>query len=162
MLRQFLYCLLIISTFSLSCGDDDSGQDPVPASEWNLVFEENFDSDFAQWNVWEGGAFNEEIQRYTGSQMSISSGLLTINAIRQANSGPTNPWDGSTKQFEYLSGRIESKMLFGPSAAEGEREYRFVARIKLPSGYGMWPAFWTYGDPWPTQGEIDILEARGG
>jgi len=25
----------------------------------------------------------------------------------------------------------------------------------------MWPAFWSYGDPWPTQGEIDILEARG-
>jgi beta-glucanase (GH16 family) len=36
-----------------------------------------------------------------------------------------------------------------------------MARIKLPSGYGMWPAFWSYGDPWPTQGEIDILEARG-
>ena len=36
-----------------------------------------------------------------------------------------------------------------------------VARIKLPAGYGMWPAFWSYGDPWPTQGEIDILEARG-
>ena len=25
----------------------------------------------------------------------------------------------------------------------------------------MWPAFWSYGDPWPTKGEIDILEARG-
>jgi beta-glucanase (GH16 family) len=36
-----------------------------------------------------------------------------------------------------------------------------IARIKLPSGYGMWPAFWSYGDPWPTNGEIDILEARG-
>ena len=36
-----------------------------------------------------------------------------------------------------------------------------VARIKLPAGYGMWPAFWSYGDPWPTEGEIDILEARG-
>ncbi len=36
-----------------------------------------------------------------------------------------------------------------------------VARIKLPVGYGMWPAFWSYGDPWPTQGEIDILEAKG-
>jgi beta-glucanase (GH16 family) len=36
-----------------------------------------------------------------------------------------------------------------------------IARIKLPTGYGMWPAFWSYGDPWPTQGEIDIMEARG-
>ena len=35
------------------------------------------------------------------------------------------------------------------------------ARIQLPAGYGMWPAFWSYGDPWPTQGEIDFLEARG-
>jgi beta-glucanase (GH16 family) len=35
-----------------------------------------------------------------------------------------------------------------------------AARIKLPPGYGLWPAFWSYGDPWPTQGEIDILEAR--
>jgi len=38
---------------------------------------------------------------------------------------------------------------------------RMIARIKLPTGYGMWPAFWSYGDPWPTQGEIDIMEARG-
>ncbi|MFM7328119.1 MAG: family 16 glycosylhydrolase, partial [Bacteroidota bacterium] len=38
---------------------------------------------------------------------------------------------------------------------------RMVARIKLPAGYGMWPAFWSYGDPWPTQGEIDIMEAKG-
>jgi beta-glucanase (GH16 family) len=36
-----------------------------------------------------------------------------------------------------------------------------VARVKLASGYGMWPALWSYGDPWPTQGEIDIIEARG-
>ena len=36
-----------------------------------------------------------------------------------------------------------------------------IARLKLPTGYGMWPAFWSYGDPWPTHGEIDIMEARG-
>ena len=36
-----------------------------------------------------------------------------------------------------------------------------AARLKLPAGYGMWPAFWSYGDPWPTQGEIDIVEMRG-
>lgn len=38
---------------------------------------------------------------------------------------------------------------------------RVAARILLPEGYGMWAAFWSYGDPWPTQGEIDYLEARG-
>jgi beta-glucanase (GH16 family) len=36
-----------------------------------------------------------------------------------------------------------------------------VARIQLPAGIGMWPAFWTYGANWPTNGEIDFMEARG-
>ena len=36
-----------------------------------------------------------------------------------------------------------------------------VARVKLAAGTGMGPAFWSYGDPWPTQGEIDYIEARG-
>jgi hypothetical protein len=45
-----------------------------------------------------------------------------------------------------------------------ERAYgKIVASIKVPSGYGMWPAFWTLGanissSPWPQCGEIDILE----
>jgi len=38
---------------------------------------------------------------------------------------------------------------------------RISARILLPEGEGLWPAFWSFGDPWPTQGEIDILEFRG-
>jgi beta-glucanase (GH16 family) len=38
---------------------------------------------------------------------------------------------------------------------------RISARIKLPTGYGMWPAFWSYTEPWPVHGEIDIMEARG-
>ncbi len=36
-----------------------------------------------------------------------------------------------------------------------------MARIKLPKGIGSWGAFWSYGDPWPTQGEIDAIETRG-
>ena len=40
---------------------------------------------------------------------------------------------------------------------------RMEARIKLPVGQGIWPAFWmmpTYGvyGGWPHSGEIDILE----
>jgi len=137
------------------------GEDPQPTGPWNLIFEDNFNTDLSSWNVWEGGAFNEEIQLYTASQLSLSNGILNIAIQRQNVTGPTNIYDATPKNFEYLSGRIESKALYGPSATDGERQYRFEARIKLPSGNGMWPAFWSYGDPWPTQGEIDILEARG-
>ncbi len=132
------------------------------SNTWTLIFKEEFDQDLSQWNAWNSGAFNEEIQMYLPQQLSLENGILKIDIERKAVSGATIPTDSAQKDFEYVSGRIESKMLFGPSDEEGEREYRFVARIKLPAGHGMWPAFWTYGHPWPTQGEIDILEARGG
>ena len=137
------------------------GEEPQPTGPWNLVFEDDFNTDLSAWNIWEGGAFNEEIQLYTGSQVRVSGGILNIAVKRQNVSGATSIYDATPKNFEYLSGRIESKALYGPSSTDGERQYRFEARIQLPSGNGMWPAFWTYGDPWPTQGEIDILEARG-
>lgn len=129
--------------------------------EWELILEENFDGDFSQWNVWEGGAFNNEIQLYTGKQLSCKNGILSITAKRKSVTGDTSPFDTTPKNFEYVSGRIETKKLFGPSSANGENSMRIMARIKLPKGDGMWPAFWTYGDPWPTKGELDILEARG-
>ncbi|AUP79761.1 glycoside hydrolase family 16 protein [Flavivirga eckloniae] len=129
--------------------------------EWNLIFEEEFDSNLSKWNVWEGGAFNNEIQIYKAAQSKIESGILTIEAKREATNGATSPSDNTPKDFEYISGRLETKDQFGPSDEEGEKEYRLIARIKLPKGNGMWPAFWSYANPWPTQGEIDILEARG-
>ena len=133
-----------------------------PVNQWELVFEDQFDGDLNQWNVWESGAYNEEIQYYTGEQVRTENGLLFIEAERRLTEGPSKINSEVVQQFEYVSGRIESKERYGPSSDTGAQIYRFVASIKLPRGHGMWPAFWTYGDPWPTQGEIDILEARGG
>ena len=47
--------------------------------EWNLVFEENFDKDLSQWNVWQSGAFNDEIQYYRPEQLQLTNGILTIH-----------------------------------------------------------------------------------
>lgn len=143
--------------------DIDEPEDGQPDQEgWVLVFEENFDDEsLPEWDLWNGGAFNNEIQFYRPSQLTVEDGILSINVERQAITGPTTPFDNAPKDFEYVSGRIESKQYFGPSNSDGEQEYRFVARLNLPVGNGMWPAFWTLGDNWPTQGEIDILEARG-
>lgn len=127
---------------------------------WTKSFEDNFSSDVnINWNIWNGGAFNNELQFYQAPNVSIANGNLVITARQETITGPTNPFDATPKTFNYTSGRIESKS--NVSASTLTPSVRMMARIKLPSGYGMWPAFWSYGDPWPTQGEIDILEARG-
>jgi len=144
--------------------DPTPDPDPMPTGmdgDWNLVFEDNFDTDLAQWNIWDSGAFNNEIQLYRPEQLAIADGVLNINVQREAITGDTDPFNTAQKDFDYVSGRIETKTTFGPSDMEGEREYRFMARIRMPLGNGMWPAFWSFGDPWPTMGEIDIMEARG-
>jgi beta-glucanase (GH16 family) len=126
---------------------------------WTKTFEDNFDADFSKWNIWYGGAFNNELQLYQASNLSLSSGNLVIAARQETVTGPATPFDPTPKMFNYTSGRIESKTNF--SSSSSSPKVRMIARIKLPAGYGMWPAFWSYGDPWPTQGEIDVLEARG-
>ncbi|WGK64492.1 glycoside hydrolase family 16 protein [Croceiramulus getboli] len=163
--------ILILSILILGCQSktsepnaSDGGEHPSGESaDWQLVFEDDFEGDLSAWNVWTGGAFNEEIQFYQPEQVSLTDdGLLKIAVQRQATTGPTTPFDTTPKDFEYVSGRLESKMLYAPKPQAGKEELRYMARIKLPAGIGMWPAFWSYGDPWPTQGEIDVLEARVG
>jgi len=130
----------------------------VTGSGWTKVLDEQFTS-LNNWNVWTGGAYNNELQYYQGANLVLTSGNLNIVAKSQKVTGVTTPSNSTLKSFNYTSGRIESKQLY--SASPSTPKVRMVARIQLPVGYGMWPAFWSYGDPWPTQGEIDILEAKG-
>ena len=125
---------------------------------WTKIFDEQF-TNLNNWNIWYGGAYNNELQLYQSANLSITNGNLLITAKKQTTTGPTLPGSTTKKTFNYTSGRLESKTLY--SANSTYPKIRMVARIKLPSGYGMWPAFWSYGDPWPTQGEIDIVEAKG-
>ncbi len=134
-------------------------ENAVIAAGYTKVFEDNFDVDLAKWNVWTGGAFNNELQYYQAANLQLLNGNLIITAKKETVTGATTPFDATTKTFTYTSGRIECKTNI--SASSLAPKMRMVARIKLAAGYGMWPAFWSYGDPWPTQGEIDYLEARG-
>jgi beta-glucanase (GH16 family) len=144
-------------------GSCDYDLDETKLAGWKKTFEDAFSvaNDFSRWNIWTGGAWNEELEYYQASNLVLdgTSGLLAINARKQTVTGVTNPYDATPKTFTWTSGRIESKTSF--SASRATPNVRMAARIKLPAGYGLWPAFWSYGDPWPTQGEIDILEARG-
>lgn len=138
--------------------DFDLTETTLTGSGWTKVFDEQF-SNLNAWNIWTGGAYNNELQFYQAANLVVSGNNLNIVAKAQKISGPATPGSTTKKSFNYTSGRIESKVLY--SASTTTPRVRMVARIKLPAGYGMWPAFWSYGDPWPTQGEIDILEAKG-
>lgn len=147
----------------------------LSSTGWTKVFEDNFDvspndSKNINWNVWGGGASNNELQMYTSYQSNLTvikdpaesqNNLLVIKANKQKIVGAKyrRDVDATPTKFDFTSARIESKKMFAPNNVNSQ--LRIASRIKLPSGYGMWPAFWLYGDRWPTNGEIDILEARG-
>ena len=125
----------------------------------NLVLAQEFDTDGApDPAVWgfdigtgENGWGNQELQYYTDrtENVKVQNGVLLITAREES-------FEGST----YTSARLVTKDLF-------EQQYgRFEARIRLPWGKGIWPAFWMLGadideNPWPGAGEIDIMEYRG-
>lgn len=136
----------------VTIAQNDPNYDP------NLVWSEEFDYTGlpapAKWNIETGGTGwgNNELQYYTNSQnnLSVGNGMLTITA-REEQFGGRN----------YTSGRITTQGKF-------DFKYgRIEARIKLPYGQGLWPAFWMLGANfstagWPECGEIDIMEMVGG
>lgn len=175
--------LLCIASISISCkkkSDDPVAITPTPSPStpvdtmnydmneaavvnagWNKVMDEEFSTDLSNWNIWEGGAYNNEYECYTSAtkNLSLNAGILSITAVKETITGNTTPSDKTKKTFDFTSGRIEHKSTI--SANSGTPKVRYAARIKLAPGYGMWPAFWSYGAAWPTNGEIDAMEARG-
>ena len=134
------------------------------AQTWHLTWSDEFNApngtspDPAKWNIVTGGnGFgNNEQETYTTRPANIQQrdGNLVITARKEDLIGP----DGAARN--YTSARINTQNHFT------QKYGRFEARIKLPTGKGIWPAFWLLGNdhetnPWPDCGEIDILEAIG-
>jgi beta-glucanase (GH16 family) len=138
-------------------------QSPTP-SGWTLTWSDEFNGpngsspDPKKWtyDIGGGGYGNHELESYTNRPVNAhqQDGHLIITALKETHTGP----DGITQP--YTSARILTKGLFSQPYG------RFEARMKLPTGKGIWPAFWLLGsnidsDPWPECGEIDIMENIG-
>ncbi len=156
---------------------------------WNLVWSDEFNGpdgsppDPKKWTydigVGGDGWGNHELEYYTNSprNISIRNGMLVITAVKGKYTGPgVAPKDPSGGQGsasragpthvtnevtrDYTSARIKTQGLFAQTYG------RVEARIRIPRGQGMWPAFWMLGADidktgWPGCGEIDIMENIG-
>jgi len=106
-----------------------------------------------------GGWGNNELEYYTNSTANAATdggGSLVITA-QQSTLRKLRCWYG---QCQYTSARLLTKGKFQQTYG------RFEARIRVPYGQGLWPAFWMLGANistvnWPNCGEIDIMENIG-
>lgn len=158
---------LTVLLFTIVCGSAPITSLIVSAGTpagWKLVWSDEFNGpsgsavDAAKWSFDIGGKGwgNNELETYTKrtANAHLEDGSLVIKAIKETLTGP----DNITRN--YTSARLLTKNKF--SQAYG----RFEARIKIPYGQGIWPAFWLLGDNidtahWPNCGEIDIMENIG-
>ncbi|MEP7267583.1 MAG: family 16 glycosylhydrolase [Saprospiraceae bacterium] len=145
---RLILFLLIAETIVGQCpkliwSDEFDGAD-LDQTKWSYQIGDGCDINLCQWG-------NSELQWYTNSRenVDVSNGTLKIKALRQ-----------NIQNRAYTSGRIRS-------LNKGDIKYgRIEARMKMPVGQGIWPAFWmmptdnVYG-PWPQSGELDIMELLG-
>jgi len=134
------------------------------ASNWKLVWQDEFNGpndaavDKSKWTPEVGGSGwgNHELEYYTDRLDNAfqSDGSLVIKVQKEHFTGSDNI------SREFTSARLTTKKSF--TAVYG----KFEARIKIPRGQGIWPAFWMLGNDidkvrWPRCGEIDIMENIG-
>lgn len=140
------------SSQSVNITQDDPNS--VPTLIWSEEFEYSGTPNSSKWNMETGGGGwgNNELQYYTNTENNakVENGVLTITAREESFGGKdyTSARITTQNKFDFKYGRIE-------------------ARMKLPYGQGLWPAFWMLGKNlssvgWPACGEIDIMEMIGG
>ncbi len=149
------------SSYDDTSEEDSSSSSSVQQSGWVLSWSDEFEGTSLDTSNWEymigdGSSYgvqgwgNSEEQYYRSDNGTVEDGNLVITAKRESYNG-----------YSYTSARIRSKGKV--STTYGKIE----ARIKLPSGTGLWPAFWMLPENsyesqgWPHSGEIDIMEAKG-
>jgi beta-glucanase (GH16 family) len=156
-----------IGLLLLGCGGASAFSPPSTTASnppWTLVWSDEFNGpngsspDPTHWTFDTGGNGwgNHELEYYTRrvENAQIENGSLVIAALEETYTGA----DGVTRH--YTSARLKTQAEFAQAYG------RFEARIKIPYGQGMWPAFWMLGNnlgtvSWPGSGEVDIMENIG-
>ena len=151
---QYIFATGVLTVFFAALASNAFAADTwKPGSGWKLAWSDEFTDPALNTNNWTfdlgaGGWGNNEFERYTTTNAYLQNGDLVIAAIKHGSN-------------DYTSARLKT---------QGLRSWKYgkiAARMRLPSGQGIWPAFWMLGTNitsvgWPKCGEIDIMEMIGG
>jgi len=156
-LTAVLSAVALCSTMAVtSVVTTDVEVDAAATSRSTLIWSDEFNGNSLDGSKWtceigngSSGWGNNELQYYTnrGENVSVHDGALHITARRESYNG-----------FNYTSARLKTQDKFYFKYGHVE------ARLAIPAGQGIWPAFWMLGQNigsvgWPRCGEIDIMEA---
>jgi beta-glucanase (GH16 family) len=137
---------------------------------WNYHFGDDFEGanvDESKWHKrypW-GGLLADQKQYASPEMLSQSGGILHLNVSDSKGFYPVEDWminheeakkhglevQGNLVKLDYVTSCIWSKQAF--------RYGYFEIRAKVPTGQGLWPAFWLYGQN--QRDEIDFMEMKG-
>ena len=147
--------ILTLTTAVLFTGCEVEPIQTLPERKFELVWSDEFEGDSGtapnalKWTydlgTGQNGWGNNELQTYTNNRQNVSldgKGNLLITAIKD-NAG------------RYTSARIKTEGLFAQKFGKVE------ARIKTPTGSGMWPAFWMLGSTFKEVNHLWIYSRSG-
>jgi beta-glucanase (GH16 family) len=126
---------------------------------WADEFNTNGKPDTSNWKYEHGFVRNNEAQWYREQNAVCKNGLLVIEAKKEHSPNPnyvagSANWKTNREFIDYTSASLNTR-------GKHSWQYgRFVMRASIDIDAGLWPAFWTLGinKPWPSNGEIDIME----
>jgi beta-glucanase (GH16 family) len=130
--------------------------------QYQQVWSDEFNDETINQNNWKfehGFVRNNELQWYQDENAICSNGILTIEARKEPKANPL--YTGGTK--EWRRSRDSIKITSSSMLTAGKHSWlygRFEMRGRIDTSSGYWPAWWTLGEnkPWPSNGEIDIME----
>ena len=187
-MRKALGALAILTLVGTSVATSQPAAHAAAPTGYELSWSDEFDGtslDTSKWG-YAYGCFDTRLKtqtHYTDSSenVSVSGGYLHLTA---RHSPTREKWNKETRKMEtidrtctrtengqkvaypapFTSGMVQTRDDKGNVKYAAQGDFYAEARIQLPAGPSSWASFWftgTTGGPWPGNGEIDAVEAKG-
>lgn len=179
-MKRSAFCLSFLLCGFLILGDGQAnaqagsvqpyGDDPklLGQADWTLVFSDEFDAPLLDQSKWATcywwadesctNSGNKELQLYHADGIGFQEGALRLRASHAALKGPKG------RLYPYQSGIVTTARTYSESKDAFRFSFRYgyaEIRAKLPTGKGIWPAFWLLPEALKERPEIDVMEMLG-